>query len=119
MAKNVVGLMKDRDCFQVGIGAIPAMISKLLQESNLKDLGVHTEMAPAGTNILVEKGIVTGKYKKVNPGKILLAFTMGDKDLYEWLANNPCASGGPPFMPTTSASSPRKKIWWPSTAPWK
>jgi 4-hydroxybutyrate CoA-transferase len=89
MAKNVVGLMKDRDCFQVGIGAIPAMISKLLQDSDLKDLGIHTEMAPAGTNILVEKGIVTCKYKKVNPGKILLAFTMGDKDLYEWLANNP------------------------------
>ncbi len=89
MAKNVVGLLNDRDCFQVGIGAIPAMISKLLQDSNLKDLGIHTEMAPAGTNILVEKGIVTCKYKKVNPGKILLAFTMGDKDLYEWLANNP------------------------------
>ncbi len=89
MAKNVVGLLKDRDCFQVGIGAIPAMISKLLQDSNLKDLGIHTEMAPAGTNILVEKGIVTCKYKKVNPGKILLAFTMGDKELYEWLANNP------------------------------
>ncbi len=89
MAKNVVGLLKDRDCFQVGIGAIPAMISKLLQDSNLKDLGIHTEMAPAGTNILVEKGIVTCKYKKVNPGKVLLAFTMGDKDLYEWLANNP------------------------------
>ena len=95
MAKNVVGLMKDRDCFQVGIGAIPAMISKLLQESNLKDLGVHTEMAPAGTNILVEKGIVTGKYKKINPGKILLAFTMGDKDLYEWLANNPMCEWRP------------------------
>ena len=89
MAKNVVGLMKDRDCFQVGIGAIPAMISKLLQDSNLKDLGIHTEMAPAGTNILVDKGIVTCKHKKVNPGKILLAFTMGDKELYEWLANNP------------------------------
>jgi len=89
MAQNVVGLIKDRDCVQVGIGAVPAMISKLLLDSNLKDLGVHTEMAPAGVYDLVEKGIVTCKYKKVNPGKIVLAFTMGDKELYQWLGNNP------------------------------
>ena len=89
IANNVVSLMKDRDCFQVGIGAVPAMISKLLQEGGLKDLGIHTEMAPAGTNILVEKGVVTCTYKKVNPGKIVLAFTMGDKELYDWLGNNP------------------------------
>ena len=38
---------------------------------------------------LVEKGIVTGSYKKVNPGKIVLTFTMGDKELYDWLGNNP------------------------------
>ena len=89
MAQNVVGLIKDRDCVQVGIGAVPAMISKLLLDSNLKDLGIHTEMAPAGVYDLVEKGVVTCKYKKVNPGKIVLAFTMGDKELYSWLGNNP------------------------------
>lgn len=89
MAQNVVSLIKDRDCVQVGIGAVPAMISKLLLDSNLKDLGIHTEMAPAGTHKLVEKGVVTCKYKKVNPGKILLTFTMGDKELYDWLGNNP------------------------------
>ena len=89
MAKNVVSLIKDRDCVQVGIGAVPAMISKLLLDSNLKDLGIHTEMAPAGTHKLVEKGVVTCKYKKVNTGKIVLAFTMGDKELYDWLGNNP------------------------------
>ena len=89
MAHNVVGLIKDRDCIQIGIGAVPAMISKLLLDSGLKDLGVHTEMAPAGVDKLVEKGIVTGKYKKVNPGKIVLTFTMGDKELYDWLGNNP------------------------------
>lgn len=89
MAQNVVTLIRDRDCVQVGIGAVPAMISKLLLDSNLKDLGIHTEMAPAGTHKLVEKGVVTCKYKKVNPGKIVLTFTMGDKELYDWLGNNP------------------------------
>jgi acyl-CoA hydrolase len=95
MAKNVVGLLKDRDCIQVGIGAIPAMISKLLLESNLKDLGVHTEMAPAGLHHLVEKGVVSCTYKKINPGKVVLAFTMGDHELYEWLGNNPMCEWRP------------------------
>jgi acyl-CoA hydrolase len=100
MAQNVVGLLKDRDCIQVGIGAVPAMISKLLENSGLKDMGIHTEMAPAGTHRLVEKGVVTCKYKKVNPGKIVLAFTMGDQELYDFLADNPMVE----FRPTTYAN---------------
>ena len=100
MAENVVSLLKDRDCIQVGIGAVPAAISKLLEHSGLKDLGIHTEMAPAGTHKLVDKGIVTCKYKKVNPGKIILAFTMGDKELYDFLGNNPMVE----FRPTIYAN---------------
>lgn len=100
MAENVVALLKDRDCIQVGIGAVPAMISKLLENSGLKDLGIHTEMMPAGTHKLVEKGVVTCKYKKVNPGKIVLAFTLGDKELYDWIGNNPMCE----FRPTSYAN---------------
>jgi 4-hydroxybutyrate CoA-transferase len=100
MAENVVALLKDRDCIQVGIGAVPAMISKLLENSGLRDLGIHTEMMPVGTNKLVEKGVVSCKYKKVNPGKILLAFTMGDMELYNFIANNPMCE----FRPTSYAN---------------
>ncbi len=100
MAENVVKLLRDRDCIQVGIGAVPAMISKLLEHSGLKDMGIHTEMAPAGTHKLVEKGVVTCKYKKVNNGKIILAFTMGDKELYDFLANNPMVE----YRPTLYAN---------------
>jgi 4-hydroxybutyrate CoA-transferase len=76
------------------------MISKLLENSGLKDMGIHTEMAPAGTHRLVEKGVVTCRYKKVNPGKIVLAFTMGDQELYDFLADNPMVE----FRPTTYAN---------------
>jgi 4-hydroxybutyrate CoA-transferase len=97
IADNVVSLLKDRDCLQVGIGAVPGQISKLLAESDLKDLGIHTEMAPMGTRQLVEKGVVTCKYKQTHPGKIVMAFAFGDQDLYDFLGNNPmvefyCAS---------------------------
>ncbi len=57
-------------------------------------------MAPAGTHKLVEKGVVTCKYKKVNPGKIVLVFTMGDKELYDFLGNNPMVE----FRPTIYAN---------------
>lgn len=101
MAKNVVSLLKDRDCIQVGIGAVPAMISQLLENSDLKDLGVHTEMAPAGINRLVEKGIVTGKYKKTHKGKIVMSFAMGDQEVYDFVADNPMCE----FRPTKYANS--------------
>jgi 4-hydroxybutyrate CoA-transferase len=89
IAGHVVKLLKDRDCLQVGLGGVPAAISSLIQHSDLKDLGIHSEMAPVGLEHLVEKGIVTGKFKKVNPGKIILGFAFGDKELYNFLGNNP------------------------------
>ena len=89
MAKNVVSLLRDRDCIQIGIGAVPSMVSKLLADSGLRDLGVHTEMVPAGIEALVEKGVVTGKYKKRHTGKIIAGFAMGDKETYDFCNNNP------------------------------
>ena len=97
IAANVVSLLCDRDCIQVGIGAVPGQISKLLADCGLKDLGIHTEMAPQGTHLLVEKGVVTCKYKKTHPNKMIMAFAVGDQELYDFLGNNPmvefyCAS---------------------------
>jgi len=97
IAGNVVSLLRDRDCIQVGIGAVPGQISKLIADSDLKDLGIHTEMAPMGTRQLVEKGVVTCKYKQTHPNKIVMAFAFGDQELYDFLGNNPmvefyCAS---------------------------
>ena len=89
IAANVVSLLKDRDCLQVGIGAVPGQISKLLADSGLKDLGIHTEMAPQGTHLLVDKGVVTCKYKETHPNKMIMAFTIGDQELYDFLGNNP------------------------------
>ena len=97
IAANVLSLLRDRDCLQVGIGAVPGQISKLIANSDLKDLGIHTEMAPQGTHLLVEKGLVNCKYKTTHPNKIVTSFTVGDKELYDFLGNNPmvefyCAS---------------------------
>lgn len=97
IAEHVVSLLKDRDCIQVGIGAVPAMISKLLEHSGLRDLGIHSEMVPDGTHRLVDKGVVTCSHKQLNAGKILAAFTMGDAELYEFVSDNPMCEFHPTF----------------------
>jgi 4-hydroxybutyrate CoA-transferase len=89
IAQNVVSLLKNRDCLQIGIGAVPGEISKLLADSGLRDMGLHTEMAPMGTRELVEKGVVTSKFKQIHKNKIVMAFAIGDQDLYDFLGDNP------------------------------
>lgn len=103
IAENVMTLLKDRDCIQVGVGAVPAMISKLLEHSGLKDLGIHTEMLPAGTHRLVDKGVVTCAHKKTHPGRIVTAFTLGDQELYDFAADNPMVE----FYPCSHTNDPR------------
>ncbi|HLZ18494.1 MAG TPA: acetyl-CoA hydrolase/transferase C-terminal domain-containing protein, partial [Smithellaceae bacterium] len=102
MAEHVMTLIHDRDCIQIGIGGVPAMISNLLLESGLKDLGIHTEMVPMGAHRLVEKGIVTGKYKKVNTGKIVTSFCLGDQELYNFVSENPMCE----FHPASYTNRP-------------
>jgi len=102
MAEHVMTLIRDRDCIQIGIGGVPAMISNLLEHSGLKDLGIHTEMVPMGAHRLVEKGVVTGKYKKVNTGKIVTSFCLGDQDLYKFVSENPMCE----FHPASYTNRP-------------
>ncbi len=59
---------------------------------NHKDLGIHTEMFSDGVVPLVEKGVITGKYKKVHPGKIIAGFVMGSRKLYDFIDDNPLVS---------------------------
>ncbi len=87
IGKNVAALVEDRACLQMGIGGIPNAV--LAQLGNHKDLGVHTEMFSDGILPLVEKGVVTGKYKTLDKGKMVASFLMGTKALYDFVDDNP------------------------------
>lgn len=87
IGKNVAALVDDRACLQMGIGGIPNAV--LAQLGNHKDLGVHSEMFSDGILPLVEKGIVTGKYKNIDRGKMVACFLMGSKALYDFVDDNP------------------------------
>lgn len=80
-------LIEDGATLQMGIGAIPNAVLAAL--SNHRDLGVHTEMFSDGAIDLIEKGVITNEKKRVHPGKMVSAFAMGTRRLYDFIDDNP------------------------------
>src|SRR5829696_8278623 len=80
-------LVPDGATIQMGIGAIPAAVGAALRSK--RDLGVHTEMFTDTIVDLVEAGVINGSHKERNRGKIVAAFMMGTKRLYEFANDNP------------------------------
>ena len=87
IGEYVAELVPDEATIQMGIGAIPAAVGLALRDKH--DLGVHTEMMTDVVVDLVEAGVVTGRAKERNRGKIVATFMMGTQRLYEFVDNNP------------------------------
>ncbi len=87
IGKNVAGLVEDGACLQMGIGGIPNAV--LAELTNHKNLGVHTEMFSDGLLPLVESGVINGKAKQIDKGKIVASFLMGSQALYDFIDDNP------------------------------
>jgi 4-hydroxybutyrate CoA-transferase len=83
---HVASIIKDGDCLQLGIGALPDAVLSFLTEKN--DLGVHSEMISDGAMNLVNSGVITCRSKTFLPGKIVITFAMGTSTFYEWLNDN-------------------------------
>lgn len=84
---NIAGIVEDGATLQMGIGAIPNAVLKQLEDH--KDLGIHTEMFSDGVLDLIEKGVVTGRNKKIHPRKIISGFAVGSRKLYDFMDDNP------------------------------
>ncbi|MGO9145334.1 MAG: acetyl-CoA hydrolase/transferase family protein [Desulfomonilia bacterium] len=80
-------LIRDGDCLQLGIGAVPDAILGFLKHK--KDLGIHTEMFSDGVVDLVEAGVITCARKNFHPDKMVATFFMGTEKLYKFVHNNP------------------------------
>lgn len=87
IGKYIADLVDDGSCIQLGIGGIPNAVADALIDK--KDLGIHTEMFTDGMMKLYKAGVITGKYKQMNKGKMIATFAMGSKELYEFLDDNP------------------------------
>ncbi|MFW6226784.1 MAG: acetyl-CoA hydrolase/transferase family protein [Bacteroidota bacterium] len=90
IGRNIAELVEDGATLQMGIGAIPNAV--LASLTSHKRLGVHTEMFSDGLLPLIESGVVTNEEKVLDPHKIVAAFVMGTKKLYDFLDDNTCVS---------------------------
>jgi acyl-CoA hydrolase len=87
IAKIAAGYIEDRTVLQVGIGATPDAILRLLHDR--RDLGVHSGMIGDGLVDLVEAGVVTNAYKPIDTGVSITGALIGTKRLFEFAHRNP------------------------------
>lgn len=83
---NISTLIDDGATLQMGQGTIPNAILKFLEDK--KDLGIHTEVFSDNLVPLVKAGVVNGKKKTINRGKIVSTFVQGTRALYDYVDNN-------------------------------
>ena len=87
IGRNCAELIEDGATLQMGIGAIPNAV--LSQLGNHRNLGIHTEMFADGVLSLVEKGVVNGREKNIDRGKMVSTFLMGSQQVYDFVDDNP------------------------------
>jgi len=97
--RKVAGLVmeqiEDGACLQLGIGAMPNAVGQMIADSDLQDLGVHTEMMVDAYVKMAEAGRVTGKRKVTDPGKMTFTFALGTQALYDYIDRNPVCMSRP------------------------
>lgn len=95
VAKYIVNEIPDGACLQLGIGGMPNAVGSLIAESDLKDLGVHTEMYVDAFVDIAKAGKITGLKKSIDKGRQVYAFGAGTKKLYDYLNDNPQCMSAP------------------------
>jgi acyl-CoA hydrolase len=86
IGKLISEIVEDKSCLQLGIGAIPDAALDAMH--NRKDLGIHTEMFSDGILSLMDKGVITNRYKTKHPHKVVTSFAMGTQKLYDFIDDN-------------------------------
>ena len=87
---------------QLGIGGMPNTVGSLLAGSDVKDLGMHTELCTPAFVDLFAAGKLTNRCKKIDHGKGVASLAFGSKELYEWIDDNP----GIAFCPLSYVNDP-------------
>ena len=90
IAEYVGELVRDGDTLQIGGGRTIEPLVSLGMLDGKRDLGYHSELAPPGVVRLVQQGVINGKYKTINRGKVLVtAIGGGTLEEMQWVNMNP------------------------------
>jgi butyryl-CoA:acetate CoA-transferase len=89
VARLIVDQIPNGACLQLGIGGMPNAVGSLIAESDLKDLGVHTEMYVDAFVDIAKAGKITGAHKSIDRFRQAYAFGAGTKKMYDYMDDNP------------------------------
>lgn len=89
IAKLICEHVMDGSVIQLGIGAMPNLVGQMIASSDLKDLGMHTEMLCDSYLDMYKAGKLTNKLKSIDRGKGVWSFGLGSRELYDWVHRNP------------------------------
>jgi butyryl-CoA:acetate CoA-transferase len=89
VAQLIVDQIPNGACLQLGIGGMPNAVGSLIAESDLKDLGVHTEMYVDAFVDIAKAGKITGAHKSIDRFRQTYAFGAGTQKMYDYMDDNP------------------------------
>lgn len=89
VGKLIVEEIPNGACLQLGIGGMPNAVGSIIAQSDLKDLGVHTEMYVDSFIDMTLNGNITGAKKNVDRFRQAYAFGAGTQKMYDFLNDNP------------------------------
>ena len=89
IAEYVVQNMVDGSTLQLGIGSLPNAVGQMIARSDLRDLGIHTEMLCDSYLDMYKAGKINNKRKTLDRYKSVFGFAIGSEDLYDWVRENP------------------------------
>ncbi|WP_195267079.1 butyryl-CoA:acetate CoA-transferase [Eubacterium sp. 1001713B170207_170306_E7] len=95
VAELIVEEIPNGACLQLGIGGMPNAVGSLIAESDLKDLGVHTEMYVDAFVDIAKAGKINGSRKNIDRFRQTYAFGAGTQKLYDYIHDNPQCMSAP------------------------
>lgn len=95
VAKLIVEEIPNGACLQLGIGGMPNAVGSLIAQSDLKDLGVHTEMYVDGFVDMAAAGKLSCAKKNIDKGRQVFAFGAGTQKMYDYMDDNPALMSVP------------------------
>ena len=88
IAQYIIKEIVSGSTIQLGVGALPNAVGAMIAESDLKDLGIHTEMLVDAVMTMSKAGKISNRLKNIDKGKSVWTFCVGSKELYEWAHDN-------------------------------
>jgi 4-hydroxybutyrate CoA-transferase len=90
IAGHVSELIRDGDTLQIGVGRTSEPLVGLGLLNGKSDIGWHSEATPPGVISLVREGVINGRRKTINTGKVVVTSIGGSsREEMEWINNNP------------------------------